>query len=67
MLPFIHFPAYCDSGFEIIGGTDNCQACEIGYYKDNSDDIFGACILCPGGEFITSATAATTVGECDIS
>ncbi|KAK3789280.1 hypothetical protein RRG08_001670 [Elysia crispata] len=58
--------AYCDSGFEIISGTDNCQACEIGYYKDNSDDIFGACILCPGGEFITSPTAATTVGECDI-
>ncbi|GFR99359.1 Pol polyprotein [Elysia marginata] len=58
--------AYCDSGFEIEAGTDNCQACEIGYYKDNLDDIFGLCVLCPGGSFITSAQAATSVGDCNI-
>ncbi|RUS76316.1 hypothetical protein EGW08_015923, partial [Elysia chlorotica] len=58
--------AYCDSGLEIVAGTDTCQACEIGYYKDNSEDIFGACVLCPDGEFITGTTAAASVGECNI-
>ncbi|GFO38966.1 signal peptide, cub and egf-like domain-containing protein 1, partial [Plakobranchus ocellatus] len=57
---------YCESGYELVTGTGDCRACAIGYYKDNSEDIFGVCVLCLDGEFITSGTAATSSAECNL-
>ncbi|XP_060568832.1 uncharacterized protein LOC132727392 [Ruditapes philippinarum] len=57
---------YCNSGFEKINGQ--CVGCERGYFKDNNDDVFSPCTLCPA-EFITASNQATSetlcvVGNC---
>lgn len=55
--------AFCPSGEELVNGT--CVKCPRGYYKDNTQDRFGTCLLCPV-DFITASTGTTSLTECNI-
>ena len=55
---------YCPSGFEVSGAM-GCQGCDVGFYKDNSEDVFGSCQACPS-DFITPAENSTSVADCTV-
>ena len=54
---------FCESGKQKIGG--NCVACERGYYKNNTDGLFGDCMICPIDK-ITVTTGSTSMSDCNI-
>ncbi|XP_059141386.1 proprotein convertase subtilisin/kexin type 5-like [Physella acuta] len=54
---------YCPSGQEKVNGT--CVPCQQGLYKDNDQDLFMSCDLCPP-ELITPSTASTSKQNCTL-
>lgn len=54
---------YCRSGYE--RKTGSCVACGIGYYKDNSVDLFSSCVKCPS-DYVTSGIASTSIVACGV-
>ena len=55
--------AYCDSGYEQENLT--CEACEIGYYKNNTNGFFESCWLCPI-EYITEGEISISLDNCTV-
>ncbi|XP_062611525.1 uncharacterized protein LOC134273339 [Saccostrea cucullata] len=55
---------FCPSGQEKTGGA--CVTCTVGYYKDNNEDKFSMCTLCPV-EFITANNGSTAKTDCTIA
>ncbi|XP_070188097.1 uncharacterized protein [Littorina saxatilis] len=54
----------CLLGEELVNGS--CVQCAQGYYKDNSNERFAQCSVCPA-EFITAGAGTTSLGDCNIS
>ncbi|KAK3579233.1 hypothetical protein CHS0354_033303 [Potamilus streckersoni] len=54
---------YCPSGQEKVG--DVCNQCQIGYYKDNSESLFGTCQHCPDN-YVTPVSNRTARALCII-
>ena len=55
----------CKAGEEYI--NDTCSECQIGFYKNNSDDLkkYGLCIMCQV-DFITETSGSTSSDDCKI-
>ncbi|XP_060063970.1 uncharacterized protein LOC132544399 [Ylistrum balloti] len=53
----------CPSGQQLKDGQ--CEPCPVGYYRNNTGDLFGDCQLCPV-DFITDHQGATSVDMCII-
>ena len=47
--------------------NDVCTKCQIGFYKDNSDDLtkYSLCAICPS-ENITENLGSTSIDDCKI-
>ncbi|KAK7506491.1 hypothetical protein BaRGS_00001966, partial [Batillaria attramentaria] len=54
---------FCVSGYEVA--SDQCVACSVGFYKDNSVDPLSMCQSCPPG-YLTAGNASTALTDCSI-
>ncbi|XP_076452127.1 uncharacterized protein LOC143287751 [Babylonia areolata] len=55
--------AFCEDGQELV--NDTCTPCPRGFYKNNTDDRFGQCSMCPP-DFITAGNGTASQAECSI-
>lgn len=55
---------FCEPGKERTGGQ--CLPCERGYYKNNDNNVFMDCTLCPP-EYVTPTTESTSLADCSVS
>ena len=65
---------YCTSGYE-RDSSGVCQPCRVGYYKDNTVDLFGKCTQCGKNmgedpvakpDFVTEQNASISASNCTI-
>ncbi|XP_071129049.1 uncharacterized protein [Mytilus edulis] len=54
---------FCDSGYQ--NNSLTCELCDIGYYKDNSVNIYAQCIQCPQNKK-TPSKGSTSATDCSI-
>ncbi|KAK7507523.1 hypothetical protein BaRGS_00001458, partial [Batillaria attramentaria] len=61
--------AYCEAGYEKKTRASNCEVCPRGYYKNNVDDVFMDCTLCPP-DYVTpdlgAGVGATDISQCNV-
>lgn len=57
--------SFCQPGYEKPTLTSTCKICERGYYKNNVNNVFMDCTLCPP-EYVTPNLGATNVGQCNV-
>ncbi|XP_021339623.1 signal peptide, CUB and EGF-like domain-containing protein 2, partial [Mizuhopecten yessoensis] len=55
---------YCDNGHE-KNSAGMCEECMIGFYKDNTMDLFMNCTACPDN-YVTANPKSDNVGLCTI-
>lgn len=58
------FPGYCPSGSEKNGTV--CHPCLIGYFKDNSEDVFGNCTRCRNSSYVTAGIESISDANCTV-
>ena len=56
------FPAYCKKGYVFNSGTERCDKCLVGEYKDTEGNDVG-CTTCPD-DVTTIAEGATAATDC---
>ena len=65
---FGHALGFCASGFQLNAVSGECEACDVGFFKDNNDadsgGRFGNCVPCSNG-LVTNATGSTAAADCD--
>ncbi|KAK7452812.1 hypothetical protein BaRGS_00039696, partial [Batillaria attramentaria] len=57
--------SFCPDGYEKPTPISSCEICQRGYYKNNVNNVFMDCTLCPP-EYVTPNLGATTVGQCNV-
>ncbi|KAK3579234.1 hypothetical protein CHS0354_033305 [Potamilus streckersoni] len=56
---------FCPSGYAVTS-NNTCDMCPIGYYKDNTINVFGLCIQCPSNS-LTASPGSTSINNCSLA